>query len=482
MIKICLLSAITLAFFLMFPLVDAQACTCAGPRTFGGKNFQPCGIFWGAEAVFIGKVDKLATEKVLLRGTEYTSKVIAHFSVEKPIRGVSEKKFEIETSPSGGKCGYSFVEGETYFVYVNRNKEGKFVEWLCGATVPLKNAAADLEYLRAVEAGETGGRVFGYVSRRIQNTSKEQMSNTGIAGVKVTLKSVKVGGAVPKDWPKYVKRSFETVTNDDGYYIFYRIPDGSYYVNAEIPAPLRSISTNNSGPPYYVDIYGEKRRCGGANFAATSLALIEGRVLNGDGSPPPQQYILLLPVRDDGAIQTDKATANSWINPQTGYYGFDLVPAGKYVVAVNPKGCPGPYAPQYGPSYLPGVLDKSDATVITVTENRTLKLPEYKLPPVLEERVFSGIVRSADGRPAGGAKVFLFDSNVNRCMNLGSQRETVTDQEGRFKLSGFEGYGYRLRAYIENQPTSSKRLYSKIIEIPVSQSLENIELSLNDPY
>lgn len=462
---------IKFCFLLILFSSGVYACTCGGPRTFGGKNFQPCGVFWGHDTVFIGKVEKISIER---------NRLIAHFSVEKAIRGVSETTIDVETSPSTASCGYPFKEGETYFAYLRRGQDGRYSEMLCGATIPLARAERDLEYLKAVELGEKGGRVFGYVSRKIQASPKDRMSNVGLEGIRIRLESVKVRGDVPKGTPKYVKRKYETLTNTDGYYILYGIPDGSYQITADIPPPLRRIVSSNLYPAY-VDLAENGRRCGGASFVTTSLSSLEGKALNFDGSLPPQQYILLLPVGDDGAVNSDSAYASSWINEQTGGYYFDNVAPGRYLLAVNPRNCPGSYAPQYGPSYFPGTSDRSAARLIDVKENERLKLDEYKLPAVLKERTFSGIVRSADGKPAIGAKVFLADSNVNRCMNLGKRQQVVTDQDGRFSITGFESYEYRLRAYKDTQPTASKRIFSKIVEIPASQSIANLELTLIDP-
>lgn len=66
-------------------------------------------------------------------------------------------------------------------------------------------------------------------------------------------------------------------------------------------------------------------------------------------------------------------------------------------------------------------------------------------------------------------------------MNLGKRQQVVTDQDGRFSITGFESYEYRLRAYKDTQPTASKRIFSKIVEIPASQSIANLELTLIDP-
>lgn len=471
-------------FLLLLACLDVNGCTCAGPRTFGGKNFQPCGIYWSYPVVFIGRVEKISYEKAISGNKEYYSRMIAHFSVNKAIRGVETDTVDIETVPSSATCGYPFEEGESYFVYVRRDeKSGKLVEHLCGATVRLSAAEQDIKYLNAIENGERGSRVFGNVTRLIQESYKSPRTAVGLDDIPIKLRSVKLNQDNNK--LKYLDKQYRTATDSDGFYIYYGIPDGEYVVEAELPKDFRRLEQNlpSYQRPHYIKIENDKRRCGQSNFSVTTLSSIRGKVTNSDGSLPPQQYIWLLPVDDDGQAVFNSNYSPAWIFPKDGNYSFDLVAPGNYMLATNPKMCPNKhYAPQYGRTFYPGAGQASGAKIITVKESEEKFIDSFKLLPTLKERFFSGVVLSEDNKPVSGATVFLNEGNVNRCMVLSTLDETKTDEEGRFRLKGYDSYEYKLRAYIETKESRSRRLFSELIEVPSVSNVDNLVLTLKHEY
>jgi len=480
--KSVLLPFLFATVFIVFGASQALACKCSGPRTGAGRNFQPCTVFWNADVVFIGTVEKISLEKAGTGDKAYYSRMVASFSVEKAIRGVNEKTVEVETSPSSAICGYPFMEGERYFVYLKRGTDGKFTAHLCGPTVLLKNAQPDLEYLEAVEAGEKGGRVFGNVSRLVQASFKDRALHTGLGGINVRLNSVEVKDNTKKDKPKYVKRKFETKTGDDGFYLFMEIPEGNYTIEADLSPNLRPLYRPGIEPPFYVRFDSDRIRCGRANFLVTSLAPLEGRVIKQDGSVP-QQYMWLIPIDENGKARLDSYTPFTWIIGKEGRYYFDTVAPGKYLLAVNPKNCHTREAPQYGRTFYPGVTDESDAKAVTVTENVRTKVPDFKLSPPLNERVLSGVVLSTDNNPVSGVRVIMKTGGKTGCTNVDAQKEFVTDASGRFELKGFEGYEYMLRAYLETRAVKSGRLFSDMVEIPaLKEPMANIQLILKNSY
>jgi hypothetical protein len=473
------LSFLTVVYLLAFS--DARACTCLGPRNFVGKNFQPCSVYWASDVVFTGRVEKITYEKVNGRAGINDSRMTAHFSVDKSIRGVEGNSVDVETSSSTASCGYPFKEAERYFVYVRKGADGRLTQHLCDPTVLLKDAEPDLEYLKAVEAGEEGGRVYGNVFRLLQASFRDSPSSISLVGAKIKLTSVNVIDATQKHQPRYIRRSFETTTDRDGYYIFMGIPNGMYKVEATLPRNLRMLARSSGVPPHYVTIDEGGQRCGSANFETTSLASLEGRVINQDGSTPPQQYIWLLPVDESGKVLLDYY-AYTWIT--NGKYHFDTVAPGSYVLAVNPKGCPNKYyGPEYGPSFFPGVGTLVDATQIFVKDAEEKTANPFKLLPPLRERLFTGTVVTPDGMPVPGATVFLNEADANKCMVLSSLDESVTNDLGEFRLKGYEGFQYKLRAYIESKNSSSGRLYSDLIDISaVRDNGDHFQLILSHEY
>jgi hypothetical protein len=262
------------AFLFILSIVNqAQACSCIGRQSFG-KNFQPACSYWSADVVFIGLAEKVEIVEVGTTPQNKYSKMVVKFSVEKAIRGVEGKTVEVETSPSTASCGYRFKQGERYFAYFRRDKDGILREHLCGPTVLLENAEADLEYLRAIERGETGGRVFGSASQITSQSLKMQNPRIPLADIVITLKSVKTGNSKRNKSKKYKKRKFSTLTDKDGFYLFKEIPEGLYIVEADLPEGFRELRPKK----HYVSIDKDRKRyCRMQWFLTTSLGSIEGR-------------------------------------------------------------------------------------------------------------------------------------------------------------------------------------------------------------
>jgi len=475
-------------FFFVFAVAaicasGAFGCTCLGQRTGAGKNFQPCGVFWRADVVFIGTAQKISLGKASEGGSKIYTRMVVHFSVDKPIRGVSEKTIEVETSPSTASCGYPFREGVRYFLYLRRDQNGRLTEGLCGATVPLDAAQPDLDYLKAVESGEQGGRVFGNVRGYVQASYHVMPSYDGLAGITVRLESVKVENSSDRESPKYVKRKFETRTSEDGFYLFMNIPEGLYTVDVDLPPGLRRVQRSPVELRHYVQLDAEGRRCGSSDFVATSLSSVEGRVLNRDGSVPQQQGIYVIPIDVDGRPRTTAYPQPVWISPKDGKYRFDTVAPGTYTLAVNPQNCHSREAPQNGRTFYPGVASESETKSFTVRENVPTELGDFRLLPPLREKTISGIVLSADNSPVSGARVLLLNSSKNGCSSGSAQVEAKTDASGAFEIKGFETYEYTLRAYLETRSGQSRYMASDIIEIPASaENNGNIRLMLKNAY
>jgi hypothetical protein len=107
---------------ILFSLFDvAAACSCSIP--------PPCVAYSHADAVFIGKLQKLVDDENSM------DIIYAHFEVEKIFKGTVSKVEVIKLMQ--GNCGATFKEGEKYFVYKDNsgyirpcNRTHKFSETL----------------------------------------------------------------------------------------------------------------------------------------------------------------------------------------------------------------------------------------------------------------------------------------------------------------------------------------------------------------
>ena len=444
--------------FLFIGTYKADACTCSG-RVQNSKGYQPCWTYWISDAVFIGLAEKISIENGRMK---------VSFSVEKSVRGVNEKTIEIFTSANTGTCGYPFKQGERYFVYSRRGQDGKLREGLCGPTVLLKNAEEDLEYVKEIESGKRGSRLYGSVHRIEKESYTARGSFVPLAGIEVTIKGK--------------KNKFKTQTDADGRYVFKEIPADIYRVTAKLPEGLREIVTREDLINHYAVIYDKNAPpCDSESFIATSQGSIRGKIINTDGTNPPQQFVSLVPIDENGKTAQFVSFQEVWANRQNGEYFFNAVPAGKYLLVINPKNCPHP-TNGYGTMFFPGVANVTDSKIIPVTNYQQITVEDFRLLPPLKERWISGVVLSADKTPVAAALVSLIDADRGQCGNFHS--EMTTDESGRFRLKGYESYRYQIRAYtgVKNQGRQIPRFYSKLFVIPLNGGNENIELIVDSTY
>ena len=432
---------------------EAQACDCDG-RVPGIKGVQTCGAYWYSEAIFTGLAEKITTGNGAMKVT---------FAVEKPIRGVTEKTIEVFTSDNEGSCGYPFKEGERYFVYASKGSSGKLGESLCGPTVLLKDAEDDLEYVKDLEAGKFGSRIYGNVYEDKQKSYNEKRSFEKLAGIEITIKG---------DTGK--KNKFKTKTDENGFYIFKDIPPDVYRVTAKFPQALREIMRDDLVARFAV-IYKDNARCGTQDFVATRQGSIRGKIVGQNGEIPLQQRLSLFPLDENGNVMPYRAPEEKYANRETGEFFFKVVPAGRYLLAINLNNCPYP-TNGFPAMYFPGARDKTAARIINVNDGEHLSLEDFRILPVLKERWFSGVVLNADKTPAAGVKVRLLDGNMNKCSNF--HLEVKTDEAGRFRLQGFETYEYQVDASAERKP-GQKYIYAKPFIIPQSGKVEDIQLILD---
>jgi hypothetical protein len=453
-----------LAFFFAAENPAQQQVSCFP----NGSHFSP---YWSANAVFVGLGVKTPAENGQPR---------VALLVEKAFRGTTDKKVEIISE----SAGYGFQEGERYFVYAYRGDDGKLYVGDCGATVPLKNAEEDLEYALEIASGKTGNRIRGYVYEDKRDGYKDERRSLPLAGIEVTITNSK-------------KQKFTTRTDAQGKYVFKEAPAGYYNVEAKAPPGFRELIykpdfmnrpvfigedfaltyINNLRKPVY-------RHVDGKDFVFTAQSSVGGRIVGHNGQNPPQLFVRLLAVDENGKAISDDPTESVWTNPQNGEFYFNAVPAGKYMLSINRYGCHERRNPEYDRTFFPGVTHEGAAQIIEVGQNQQIKLENFRLLPPLKEVWISGAVLAADKTPLAGATVFLWNkrhSTAAECM--GSADETKTDESGRFRVKGYENYVYQIRAFKEtrkNEP-ASPRLYSKIFDIPLTVEIKDLELIVDSP-
>ena len=184
--------AVTLAlmlgvFWLLGNVEQAYACKCVVP----GSPSEELEKF---DAVFTGRV--LSIEHSFDPNASSVSPgdhTTVGFTVNTVWKGTVDKNIDLTTPPTGGSCGFAFVEAEDYIVYAYEGTEenANLNVSICSRTALLAEAQADMEALGEGYAPQGG----------TAGPSSEQPQETGsnmtwvIILVIVAAVAVIVGGA-----------------------------------------------------------------------------------------------------------------------------------------------------------------------------------------------------------------------------------------------------------------------------------------------
>ena len=152
------------ALWLLGTTEQAYACKCVVP----GSPSEELEKF---DAVFAGKV--LSIQHSFDPDTPSRSPgdhTTVGFAVNTVWKGVVDKNIDLTTPPTGGSCGFAFVEEEEYIVYAYEGTEenANLNVSFCGRTAPLGEAQADLDALGDGYAPQAG--TAGPSSQQPQNT------------------------------------------------------------------------------------------------------------------------------------------------------------------------------------------------------------------------------------------------------------------------------------------------------------------------
>ena len=128
------------------------ACKCAEP----GPPMEELGKF---DAVYVGKVFLVQhSYDPEAKSVTPEDRSTIGFEVSAVWKGSVHETTYITTPPTGGSCGYTFVEGEEYIVYASASPYGddSYTASICSRTALLSAAQADLDALGEGEAPQAG--------------------------------------------------------------------------------------------------------------------------------------------------------------------------------------------------------------------------------------------------------------------------------------------------------------------------------------
>ena len=139
-------------FWFLGDLGQVHACKCAQP----GTPSEELGKF---SAVFAGRVVSIQhSYDPKAASVSPDDRTTVGFEVSTVWKGTVHEDMHITTPPTGGSCGFSFVEGEEYIVYAydSAYADGGYTVGICSRTALLGQAQADIDALGEGNAPQAG--------------------------------------------------------------------------------------------------------------------------------------------------------------------------------------------------------------------------------------------------------------------------------------------------------------------------------------
>ncbi|HSE30412.1 MAG TPA: carboxypeptidase regulatory-like domain-containing protein, partial [Pyrinomonadaceae bacterium] len=404
------LYAFILVAFLCGSSLDTYACQCV----FGGSVV--CEDFWKARAVFVGTV--IESKTVILKQDNYERhQRLVRLSIDEAFTGVEGPQVEILTGLGDSDCGFGFRTTQQYLVYAYETKDGQLKTSICTRTKQISKATEDLAYARGLTKAKPGGKLTVEVVRfdRGPDGVGRQAALAGIP--------VKISGP-ETDLNRTTDRSGTIVVTD--------LPAGDYEVSAAAPGGLTDAQSLRK-------IKLAERGCGLVHFSFVVDGRLNGRVVSATGLPIPRAEIFLI-AADKEKYAGHWATSYS---DENGNYNFDRIPAGRYTLITRFDGMTSQNRP-FPTLYYPGVSERSEAKVFTISEGQRLENFELVMPPMPAEHTIEGVVVDPQGRAVTGARVGYASEGLTYRVEV--------DERGHFSFKAYEGTGLSMRASKELAP------------------------------
>ena len=146
-------------------LGQVYACKCAEPGTPSEELEKFSAVFAGRVVSIQHSYDPNATS------VSPEDRTTVGFEVSTVWKGLVHEEMYITTPPTGGSCGFTFIEGEEYIVYGydSAHADGGYTVGICSRTALLDRAQADIDALGEGDVPQDGSG--GPASEEPQDTA-----------------------------------------------------------------------------------------------------------------------------------------------------------------------------------------------------------------------------------------------------------------------------------------------------------------------
>jgi hypothetical protein len=422
----------------------------------GSGSYMPtvCEMYGKSKAVFVGKV--LQVTEIKKENTSSDFKI--DFQVQEKFFGV-EKQSRVSVLLFGAKPEYcGFEKDKSFLVYAYKGSSGFSID--AGTrTKPLNEAEEDLEFLRNLPRNKSGVNIYGTITKAVKS-SLEENSKSPVSALKLKFESLTGKPQI-----------FYAVTNEDGNYEINGIPGGKYKISPSEPLAGYFFKPEVG----FGEVEINDKGCVAYNFTLTTNNKFVGKIIDFEGNPVNHITVEILSAnapRPNSFIGEEYSNTN----PDGTFYAYNITP-GLYTVSINYSFLPNEESP-YPTYFYPGVGKRSQAAVIEIKPGTDITNFEFRLPPRLEKKIIKGKIVWANGTPAVGVTVHLFDSEYESCcINTGVK----TNERGEFSQIGYQGRIYRIWANGNKTDSIETGVYGVSPEFP-ADGVEGQTIILNMNY
>jgi hypothetical protein len=402
---------LALLFFILFCSQVSLACSC------GSAGPQPCPGLSAKDAVFVGTVLDIENPPPDDDGLGGPGVSRYHFRIDENFAGTESKEIDVYSGRGGADCSYHFKQGQQYLVFPYRGNDSALFATICSPTRGVEEAQAILHQLRAMRDHQRVASVYG-----VLRSSQQPYASVSDGGPGRTLPSTRIE-------LRSEDKTFVAVTDSNGAYAFYGVPEGEYHFAGELPAHFEFAQEILGGPLPPLKL--PAHACFESDLTVLPAGRIRGRVLGPDGKPLTFAAVDLFR-REKYATGTP-----GWDEAQDlkqAYFEFENVGPGDYVLVYNNESRMDALSP-HPRTFYPGVADLKSAKVIHLEAGQKFDDADIKVSGGVPTReVVIRLVAETGELP-----------DINYVEGKGSDGQSTAEQElspGVYSISILKGVRY----------------------------------------
>jgi hypothetical protein len=403
---------ILLLLILSFSQVSL-ACSCAttGP--------QPCSGFNASDVVFVGTVLSIENPPPDDGGLGGPGISRYRFRIDENFAGALGQEIDVYSGRGGADCSYHFRRGQQYLVFPYKNEDSRLFAGICSPTRAIDGAQAILPQLRAMRDRQRVASIYGVLRSSAQPYASvwDDNSERILPNTRLELRSE--------------GKTFVAVSDSNGAYAFYDVPEGEYHFAGELPEHFEFAQEILGGPLPPLKL--PAHACFESDVTALPSGRIRGRVLG------PDRKLLTFAAVDLFLRAKYKTGGPGWYESQDrekGYFEFQNVSPGDYILVYNDGGRIDADEP-YPRTFYPGVSDLSNARVIHLAPGQKIDDADISVTGGHATREITvRFAAETDGLP-----------DINYVWGKGSDGQTTTEVEispGVYSISILKGVRYDL--------------------------------------